>query len=94
LASLLADWRTASPAYGALARAIAVALLDGRLPLGCRLPSERDLAGALDVSRTTVTAAYDALQASGHLLSRRGSGSWTVLPAGARRAPRVGRPRR
>jgi len=88
LAGLLAEWRTGSPAYAALARAVVVALLDGRLPLHCRLPSERDLAAALEVSRTTVTAAYDALRASGHLLSRRGSGSWTALPAGARgRAP-------
>jgi DNA-binding transcriptional MocR family regulator len=84
LANLLAEWRRGSPAYGALARAIVVALLDGRLPLQCRLPSERDLAAALDVSRTTVTAAYDALRTSGHLVSRRGSGSWTALPAGAR----------
>src|SRR6266550_7967264 len=88
LASLLAEWRSGgSPAYGALARAIAVALLDGRLPLRCRMPSERDLAEALDVSRTTVTAAYDALRAGGHLLSRRGSGSWTALPAGTRARP-------
>jgi DNA-binding transcriptional MocR family regulator len=84
LASLLGEWRSGSPAYGALARAIVVALLDGRLPPQCRLPAERDLAAALDVSRTTVTAAYDALRTSGHLVSRRGSGSWAALPAGAR----------
>src|SRR5918912_941223 len=78
LAGLLAGWRVGSPAYAALARAIVVALTDGRLPLHCRLPSERELAEALEVSRTTVTAAYDALRASGHLRSRRGSGSWTT----------------
>jgi len=88
LAGLLAEWRTGSPAYTALARAVTVALLDGRLPLRCRLPSERELAAGLGVSRTTVTAAYDALRASGHLQSRRGSGTWTALPAAARyRAP-------
>jgi len=87
LAGLLAEWRAGSPAYAALARAVVVALRDGRLPLHCRLPSERDLAAALDVSRTTVTAAYDALRASGHLLSRRGSGSWTALPPGVRGRP-------
>ena len=49
-----------------------------------RLPAERELADALGISRTTVTAAYRALQESGHLTSRRGAGSWTTLPNGHR----------
>lgn len=82
LAALLGDWRAgqSAPAYAALARSLSVLVLDGRLPLACRLPSERELAAALDLSRTTVTAAYDALRAGGFLVSRRGSGSWTGLP--------------
>jgi DNA-binding transcriptional MocR family regulator len=56
-------------------------LVDGQLPVRVRLPSERDLAAELGVSRTTVTSAYERLRADGFLVSRQGSGSWTTLPA-------------
>jgi DNA-binding transcriptional MocR family regulator len=42
---------------------------------GRRLPSERELARQLVVSRSTVVAAYDALRGEGLLESRRGSGT-------------------
>jgi DNA-binding transcriptional MocR family regulator len=89
LARLLGHWhalpgRHRSPDYAALAGAVRGLLADGRLPLAIRLPAERELAEALGVSRTTVTAAYRALRESGHLTSRRGAGSWTTLPGGHR----------
>lgn len=56
--------------------------MDGRVGLGVRLPGERELAQALGLSRTTLTAAYDQLRENGYLLSRRGSGSVTHLPEG------------
>jgi DNA-binding transcriptional MocR family regulator len=71
----------------ALAGSVRGLLVDGRLPLGVRLPAERELAGALRISRTTVSAAYRLLRESGHLTSRRGAGSWTTLPGGYRIAP-------
>ena len=55
-------------------------LVDGQLPVRVRLPSERDLAAELGVSRTTVTSAYERLRSEGFLVSRQGSGSWTTLP--------------
>ncbi|REG02069.1 GntR family transcriptional regulator [Asanoa ferruginea] len=89
LARLLGHWhalpgRRRNPDYAALAGAVRGLLADGRLPLGIRLPAERELAEALKVSRTTVTAAYRELRESGHLTSRRGAGSWTTLPGGHR----------
>lgn len=89
LARLLGQWhslpgRHRSPDYAALAGAIRGLLADGRLPLGVRLPAERELAESLAISRTTVTAAYRALRETGHLTSRRGAGSWTTLPGGHR----------
>ena len=51
-----------------------------------RLPSERDLTAALDVSRTTVTRAYEVLRESGYAEARRGSGTFTPVPGGRRRA--------
>jgi len=89
LARLLGRWhslpgRHRSPDYAALAAAVRGLLADGRLPLGVRMPAERELAESLGVSRTTVSAAYRALRETGHLTSRRGAGSWTTLPAGHR----------
>jgi GntR family transcriptional regulator/MocR family aminotransferase len=50
------------------------AILDGRLPSGCRLPGSRTLATALGVSRNSVTAVYDLLGAEGYIaLSRQGT---------------------
>lgn len=89
LARLLGRWhalpaRRRHPDYVALAGAVRGLLADGRLPLGVRLPAERELADCLGISRTTVSAAYRELRESGHLTSRRGAGSWTTLPAGHR----------
>ncbi|MFI9273880.1 PLP-dependent aminotransferase family protein [Kitasatospora sp. NPDC052896] len=71
------------PAYRALAGQIRLLISEGRLPVGARLPAERELAGALALSRTTIATAYDTLRAEGYLRSRRGSGSWTTLPEGS-----------
>ncbi len=81
LAALLAPWLGRGPAYAGVAAGIRGLALDGRLPVGVRVPSERDLAGALGLSRTTVTAAYDVLRAEGYLRSDRGAGSRVGLPA-------------
>jgi DNA-binding transcriptional MocR family regulator len=68
------------PAYRGLAEAIRVLITDGRVPVGVRLPSERELTEALGVSRTTVTRAYAELRDHGFLVSRQGSGSVASLP--------------
>ncbi|MFI0479937.1 PLP-dependent aminotransferase family protein [Actinomadura sp. 9N215] len=80
LARLLGDVARERPVYAALAQAVRGLVLDGRLALRTRLPAERDLAAALKVSRTTVTAAYDRLRDEGYVESRQGAGSWTALP--------------
>src|SRR3954464_12736068 len=87
LARLLGEWRSSGPAYVSLARALRLLVLDGRLPLRTRLPGERELAEALGGRRTTATAAYAELRQEGFLASRRGSGSWTRLPADRPAAP-------
>ncbi|GAA2155783.1 PLP-dependent aminotransferase family protein [Kitasatospora kazusensis] len=89
LARLLRDARLPAPAghrpaYRTLAGQVRTLVSEGRLPVGARLPAERELALALELSRTTVAAAYEALRAEGFLRSRRGSGSWTTLPEGSR----------
>lgn len=74
-----------SPAFEGLARSLARLIADGRLPLGLRLPSERELATALGLSRTTVTRAYTVLREAGYAIARQGSGTFTQVPGGAAR---------
>jgi GntR family transcriptional regulator/MocR family aminotransferase len=52
------------------------AVLEGRLRRGERLPSTRELADQLNVSRKTVVLAYDMLLAEGIIVSRLGSGTY------------------
>lgn len=82
LARLVGSGARERPYYLGIGRAVSGLILDGRIPTHTRLPAERDLAAALDVSRNTVTAAYAWLRENGFLDSRQGSGSWTVLPTG------------
>lgn len=69
------------PLYAALAARLRLLVGDGRLPVGARLPAERDLAAALHCSRATVAAGYGLLREQGWLAARQGSGTWTTLPA-------------
>jgi DNA-binding transcriptional MocR family regulator len=76
LAGLLGAWSVGrGPLYGKLADRIERAVSDGQLLAGERLPSERHLAAALAVSRSTIVAAYDELRGRGVLESRQGSGT-------------------
>ena len=80
---LMGGWHAQSsraPTYRQIEQALRLLILDGRLPIGIRLPGERNLAPELGVSRTTVAAAYAGLRDQGFLASRHGSGSVTRLP--------------
>ena len=66
-----------------LTAALRALIMDGRLLPGDRLPAERGLAVALDLSRSTVTAAYDQLRHEGYLVGRQGAGTFVGVPAAA-----------
>ncbi|MFD5831723.1 PLP-dependent aminotransferase family protein [Lentzea sp. NPDC060358] len=85
LEKLLGSWRRGIPRQCSadLVTAMKLLVADGRLPVGTRLPSERELTEVLPVSRTTITAAFDQLRAEGVVQSRRGAGSWISGPVGA-----------
>src|SRR5919198_5935499 len=87
LVRLLGDWRGGGTAYPALAAALRALIVEGRLPPHTRLPSERELARALGVSRNTATAAFDVLREQGYLASRRGAGRRRTPPPGPRARP-------
>jgi len=88
LRTLLGDLRgERPPLYAGLAARLRLLVGDGRLPVGARLPAERDLAAALHLSRATVAAAYGRLREQGWADARQGSGTWTRLPASHRESP-------
>jgi DNA-binding transcriptional MocR family regulator len=68
------------PRYAGLARRIRDLVTTGSLPVGSRLPAERELAAELDVSRVTVASAYRVLREEGFARTRHGSGTVTELP--------------
>lgn len=77
LVSRLGAWSTGKgPLQRKLAQALVQAIRSGTLQPGIRLPSERELARALTISRTTIVGAYDALRDGGWVESRTGSGTW------------------
>lgn len=81
LSRLLGTWNHGTgPAYRELADVVRLLILDGRVPLDTALPSERSLCAALEVSRTTVTAAYASLRDQGFLSSGQGSRGRTRIP--------------
>jgi len=83
---VLGDWSAGiGPLHLRIAGAVRSAIESGALLPGRRLPSERQLADTLAVSRTTVVAAYDRLRGEGLLMSRRGSGTRVSLDARPRR---------
>lgn len=88
VAGVLGDWWHAKGAlYTKLAFALREAFARGEIATGTRLPAERTLAATLQVSRTTVVAAYELLSNERWLERRRGSGTWVVHPARAEPVP-------
>ncbi|MGY1988593.1 PLP-dependent aminotransferase family protein [Blastococcus sp. SYSU DS0669] len=69
-----------TPRYTGLAHRVRDLLAAGSLPAGVRLPAERELAAALDLSRVTVASAYRVLREQGFARTRHGSGTVTALP--------------
>lgn len=71
-----------------LARQLRLAVADGRLPVGSRLPATRVLAAELQVSRGVVTEAYQRLIEDGHAAGRGRNGTVVVgAPTVAPTAP-------
>jgi GntR family transcriptional regulator / MocR family aminotransferase len=86
------DRAAATPLHRQLAEHLRRQILAGRLPAGARLPSTRQLADSLHLSRTVAVTAYDELIAEGYLETMHGSG--TFVATAVRTAPVDGeRPR-
>jgi GntR family transcriptional regulator / MocR family aminotransferase len=78
----LVELDRAQPRLGEqLTCALRGAIVQGRLAPGTRLPSTRDLAADLGLSRGLVVGAYEQLVAEGRLVGRRGSGTVVATAA-------------
>jgi len=82
---IVVDRADGDPLAAQVSAQVRTAVTDGVLHAGDRLPSTRDLAATLGVSRTVVTTAYASLFAEGWLEGRHGSGTYVadVAPAPA-----------
>ncbi|MFC4766034.1 PLP-dependent aminotransferase family protein [Effusibacillus consociatus] len=80
------DRTSKEPLFRQIARSFEKRIQSGELPPGAPLPPERKLAEELGVNRSTITAAYEELRASGLTQSVQGSGTcvsdhlWGVSP--------------
>jgi len=70
------DATTAAPLNRRLYLSLRGAVLSGRITAGLQLPSTRDLARDLNLSRNTVMSAMNQLTAEGYLTARQGSGTF------------------
>ncbi len=69
---------SALPLYRRIYGSIRYAILSGKLISGTRLPSSRNLAKQLSVSRITVVNAYEQLLAEGYLEGKIGAGTFVA----------------
>jgi len=77
------DHGSGVPLYRQLYEQFAQRIRSGELGQGERLPATRELAGSLGLNRTTVSAAYEMLEAEGMIAGRVGRGSFVTAAAPA-----------
>ena len=68
------DYNEPAPIYKQLYNQIREQVLSGKMPAHAKLPSVRDLAAELLISRNTVEGAYQELYAEGYIYSQQRSG--------------------
>ncbi|MDO6434962.1 winged helix-turn-helix domain-containing protein [Flavitalea sp. BT771] len=72
------DRKVRRPAYQQLYDGIRLAILEGRLRPGDRLPATRLIAEELGVSRNIVVMAFEQLGMEGYIRGKSGSGSFVA----------------
>jgi GntR family transcriptional regulator/MocR family aminotransferase len=83
--------KTGEPLFRQVYISLRETILSGSLRGGEKLPSTRDLAEQLGISRTVVLAAYDLLLAEGFAEGRGGSGTYVTIGVGSARTVSAGR---
>jgi len=72
------DKKNGIPLYIQVKKQIMHLIKDGTLRVGSKMPTERELSQELVVSRNTISAAYNELEAKGVLKSIRGKGTFVA----------------
>ena len=80
MTSFQIDSRDPTPLYAQLERAIRTAIATGKLPMGVRLPTVRQMAVDLSVNANTVAKVYAQLERDGILQTQRGVGTFVGEP--------------
>ena len=90
MTSFQIDSRDPTPIYAQLERAIRTAIALGKLPVGMRLPTVRQMAVDLAVNANTVAKVYTQLERDGVLQAQRGVGTFVgeLLPPEGSKAHR------
>ena len=78
---LVVDPSDPTPIYAQLERAIRAEIAAGRLKVGDRLPTVRQLAVDLRINANTVAKVYSELERTGVLATQRGVGTFVREPA-------------
>jgi DNA-binding GntR family transcriptional regulator len=79
LLALIRDVRALSGVgYRDLAAALRAAIVSGEVPVGTKLPPQREFARLLSIGRTSVVAAHNLLRAESLLVTRQGAGTWVA----------------
>jgi len=81
MAVITIDSHDARPIYAQIEHALRAAIAAGRLRVGDRLPTVRELAVDLRVNANTVARVYTDLERAGVLETRRGVGSFIAATA-------------
>lgn len=76
LPAIALDRKSSVPLYRQLYETIRQAVLQGTLKKGLRLPSTRDFAAELEISRNIVVLAFEQLLAEGYLQAHTGAGTF------------------
>lgn len=76
------EYDATEPLFRRVSDALRKAIIEGRLPAGSPLPSIRDLACSLGVSRSTVLRSFQDLQSQGYVEAKKG-----LVTSVVRRAP-------
>lgn len=89
LTALIHDFRALSGVgYRDLAATLRAAIVNGEVPVGTRLPPQREFACLLSIGRSSVVAAYNLLRAESLLMTRQGAGTWVAGRAASEPRPR------
>ena len=91
LRGIYIDRQSAVPIYRQLDAALRRLILDGTLRSSQKLPSTRELASDLGVSRITVKSVYEQLLAEGYVQAKTGSGTYVTEALKLEKTPKLTR---